>query len=770
MKGRLRSSKFVTTSRSVCKALVPVLGLLALAMNAYAANRAFTWTGTSGTSWTAPGNWAGGGGGDNYPNQDASGTDTVTIDGGAGNYPILAGNLAVTLASLTLNSGGIPTASLDLNLGAGNTSTMDVTGNLIDNGALTMGTYAVAGAPTEPTLLTVGGNLSVGGTLDCSGVTGYATSNTADFISIGGSATIGSGGTITTGDHSIAIGTAAGGLTVNGTLDFSAAGAGPNGTGTNGVSTHIDVTGTIGGSAAGGDIDAGGSGSIRAHGNVDFTDITTYTPGSTRLWFLGTSTLTSAGRTIACIRLGSSGMAIPGSLTLADSLTLSGNDASATGALTVGYGVAGNYSSLNVSGRIITIQNGSVPNVVLSTAQLPAADFTSIGSTLVFTGTSTLNSPGLAWNNVTVDAGGSVTLAAALAMNGNLLLGDTGTGALTTSAANFAMTVGGNVTIDAGGTLTANNSAIGVTGNWSNSGTFTAGGSTVTLTPSTTSQLLGSTTFSNFSCTTAGTTLQFAAGQTQTITGTFTVTGTSAGMIKLISTSSGNPWDISAAASSVSYAWVQDSSVTGGADINAGNSHNNGGNTVPPSSPAWIFPAGGNNFTWLTTGTTDWNTGSNWSGGYVPNPTDNVTIDSGGNQPIMSSNSTVNNLTEGAGADINLFGFALTISGTASLASTITNGSASAGSLSVAGPTALAGNASVTTNGGSVTLTGAVNGLFSLTIAAGAGAVSLGAAVGGTSPLTGLTVSSSGTASVPAATTSGAQSYTAATSTTLGGT
>jgi hypothetical protein len=41
--------------------------------------------------------------------------------------------------------------------------------------------------------------------------------------------------------------------------------------------------------------------------------------------------------------------------------------------------------------------------------------------------------------------------------------------------------------------------------------------------------------------------------------------------------------------------------------------------------------------TWLTTGTTDWGTATNWSGGVVPNLCTSVTIPSGTNQPIIAS-------------------------------------------------------------------------------------------------------------------------------------
>jgi hypothetical protein len=51
--------------------------------------------------------------------------------------------------------------------------------------------------------------------------------------------------------------------------------------------------------------------------------------------------------------------------------------------------------------------------------------------------------------------------------------------------------------------------------------------------------------------------------------------------------------------------------------------------------------------TWLTAGTTDWATASNWSLGVVPDICTNVTIPSGGNQPTIAASTTANcaNLT-----------------------------------------------------------------------------------------------------------------------------
>ena len=754
--------------RQVPVALIAVvLGLIGVS-GAFAANRTFTWNGSSSTAWNLAANWtpAGGSGTDFWPNQDGSGTDLVVIPFAAsGRYPVLTSAVSplVTLVSLQINQGGSLTLSAS---GTGNETQM-----LTVNGNLVVGTAAGTSAAT----------------LDCTGVTGYTTQGNIYLVLVTGNTTINTLGTIKTGDNTLQLSGAAGSLTLaGGTLDFS--GAANTGTTTIGV-------GSIGGS---GTINAGGLGSIRPQNNVNLTNIA-YTPGQTRWTFAGTSTFTTgaSSSTVASIRTGSSVIGSAGNVTIAapaGGLTLTGN-ISGLGVISSGY--AG--STLNVTNQTIYVGSAVAGqgDIDLSGAIYGGnafSGFTSTGSTFIFTGTSSVASGGFSFNNVQVANGGSLTQADALTMTGNLTVGNGTSGSFTTGPnPYYSLTVGGGATINAGATFNANSSAIGITGgvtnsgtlnagsstisvggNWNDTGgTFTAATSTVKLTSTTSQQVLGSTSFNNLSCTVAGATIQFGAGATQTITGTFTVTGTSAQMIKLISTSSGSQWFISAAASSIAYAWVQDSGVTGGSNIGTStdNSHNNGNNTVPPTSPAWIFPSTGS-FTWSGGTSTNWNVGANWSGGYVPNPGDSVTINSGTTyQPALTSNSTVANLTEGSGASINLSGYPLTISSSASLGGgTIGNGSATTATFSVGGATTLTNAVSISGAGNpiSTTLTGGVSGAYGLTVAAGAGTVSFGS----TAALSSLTVSSTNAAanaiSLQAVTTSGAQSYTG--KTTLAGT
>jgi len=140
---------------------------------------------------------------------------------------------------------------------------------------------------------------------------------------------------------------------------------------------------------------------------------------------------------------------------------------------------------------------------------------------------------------------------------------------------------------DSGGTneIVAGGSTIHVSGNWTNSDTFTAGTSTVFL-DGVGQTLAGSTTFYNLTKTATSTdTLSFSAGTTQTITGTATLSGASGQLLSLRSTASPAQWNFNFTAGAVkdiSYVDVQDSNASGSdsslIDINPSYSVDSGNN------------------------------------------------------------------------------------------------------------------------------------------------------------------------------------------------
>jgi len=134
----------------------------------------------------------------------------------------------------------------------------------------------------------------------------------------------------------------------------------------------------------------------------------------------------------------------------------------------------------------------------------------------------------LSWSahaDVTIPAGGSITLDA-----GGLDAGCTDLIVLGTLHTNSAQVSNvRNLIIQSGGLIDAGASSISVGGNWSNSGTFTAGGGQVNFSdvcgvdPA---AVTGNTTFNNVSFTSAGgKTWQFASGSTQTVQGLLNIQG-----------------------------------------------------------------------------------------------------------------------------------------------------------------------------------------------------------------------------------------------------
>ena len=119
--------------------------------------------------------------------------------------------------------------------------------------------------------------------------------------------------------------------------------------------------------------------------------------------------------------------------------------------------------------------------------------------------------------------------------------------------------------------------------------------------------------------------------------------------------------------------------------------------------------------------------------------------------------------TTAAAGDITALSFAQTGAGTNSLAGDIT---ATSGSVSLATAASLTGAVSLSSaaGNGNITLSGAVDGAQALSLAAGNGTVAFNGALGAVTPLTGLTVSSSGTTTFSSAlTTNGPVSLTATT-------
>jgi hypothetical protein len=166
-----------------------------------------------------------------------------------------------------------------------------------------------------------------------------------------------------------------------------------------------------------------------------------------------------------------------------------------------------------------------------------------------------------------------------------------------TLAGNF--TLAGNLTLGASSTLDVSTTGcsgspcdITLAGNWTNNGgTFTPRTGTVTLNGSG-QYITGTTTFNNLLKSTDSTdTLYFGAGQTQTVTGTWTVNGAASNLLSLRSTTEDTDWFIDPQNTrTLSYLNVKDSNNTNstaiiayGLNITDGTNNTNWTFEAPPA-------------------------------------------------------------------------------------------------------------------------------------------------------------------------------------------
>jgi len=132
--------------------------------------------------------------------------------------------------------------------------------------------------------------------------------------------------------------------------------------------------------------------------------------------------------------------------------------------------------------------------------------------------------------------------------------------------------IAGNLIIDTGATFnapsTVSDGTITLNGNFTNGGTFNAGSGKIIFAggDGSTQIISGSSTFYDFEASTSsnasGRTLQFVGNSTQTVSGTWTITGYSGKVITLQSSDTNN-WTINPTAASVTYVDVYRSTNTG---------------------------------------------------------------------------------------------------------------------------------------------------------------------------------------------------------------
>ena len=132
-----------------------------------------------------------------------------------------------------------------------------------------------------------------------------------------------------------------------------------------------------------------------------------------------------------------------------------------------------------------------------------------------------------------------------------------------------------------GGTLNRDNDNVRISGNFKKSSGATYAGTTgdTIFTSEAASIIEGSTTFTNLVCNVPGKSLSFEAGTIQTIEGTLTISGEAGRWVTLESTVAGEHFMISAAATSIYFVSVKDSTNESTSVIDPSGSNLNLGNT-----------------------------------------------------------------------------------------------------------------------------------------------------------------------------------------------
>lgn len=169
-----------------------------------------------------------------------------------------------------------------------------------------------------------------------------------------------------------------------------------------------------------------------------------------------------------------------------------------------------------------------------------------------------------------------------MALNYSFAAGITvGSGASVTLSGSPTITT---VDLNNSGTLTADAGTINISGNWAGTGIFNSGTSTLDVVGSGVSTIDNSNAFYNFRCAAASKLINFSGGQTQSVSGNFTLTGANGARISLRSTTSGTQWKLDPQGEvAVSFADVMDASNINASVITPSNSLDSGNNS------GWVF-------------------------------------------------------------------------------------------------------------------------------------------------------------------------------------
>ncbi|MCX6755694.1 MAG: hypothetical protein NT068_04145 [Candidatus Nomurabacteria bacterium] len=346
------------------------------------------------------------------------------------------------------------------------------------------------------------------------------------------------------------------------------------------ISGATNVTGSLVGSSSSnpktfsGLVTVNAASSFDLSGGALYTVVNNFNAGIT---MNGTSFNTSAGATTitASQNLSGSGPIIfGGAVTISSGFTLTNNN---TGTVDFNSTITGGNGSSNFATGLNS--NTNFASTVMATGILTPG--TVVNTVAYDGGTQTIKIPTTnPYYNLSVTAAGVKSLAAITTVTGTTNIS---AGTLDTTLASHYNLTTGNMTIGVGGTFLPQASTVTVTGNWSNSGTFTAGTSTVLMNGGNTATVSGTTTFNNFTITHTGAKevdFQTAGSPVFHVTGIFTVTGSLGNLITLRSDATPTKWTIDpTGTANADYLDVMDGGCFSGAiTINTSNLTNSGNN------------------------------------------------------------------------------------------------------------------------------------------------------------------------------------------------
>lgn len=526
-----------------------VTGLLAFSINNTANNETITMNGTANIS----------AGSVTVSAPTSTGSELFTCAGGSGTFTVSG---AMTINGNNTSS-GLPTVAMD-------TCTLSIGGLLTISG----GSVAPATLSSSTGTVTIGAGLTFSGTAANARLTttGAATVNFTGTLSTGGTPSINAATTIHTTGTTLINGT----YTIGGNLAVD------SGTTTvAGVSLVVTGTTTINGgtltvNSATGTKTFTGAVTVNS-GSFDFSGFAAVTVFAGGITMDGTTFNTGTGTTTFSASqdlTGSAPIVFGGAVTINNTFTLTNNNTSTVdfNSTIAGGGVSANFATgLNSTTRFA--------NTVMATGILTPS--TSVNTIEYDGGTQTIKIPTTnPYYNLSITAAGTKSLAGTTTVTGTTTISN---GTLdTVSGQNYALNTD-SISIGASGVVLAQNSTITVTGNWTNAGTFTAGGSTVLFNGGATAIIDGTTTFNNLTIThSSAKEVNFTTTGTPIfhVTGLFSVTGHIGGLIKLYSDLNGTKWQFHPTGTAVvDYADIKDGGCQAGyitiSPTNSNNSNNN---------------------------------------------------------------------------------------------------------------------------------------------------------------------------------------------------